>query len=114
MATAMQRDVYEKQPIDNFRVQRIESLALSPSEKRIFVGTVDGALMVFNNAANIFDNPSNCFVDNLCGLHSLLHCRLTAIDMWRCGYDKKAAQGKESSDQSADRRGTLYEIISVP
>lgn len=56
-AMALQRDVYEKQAIDGFRAQRVESLALCNSEKKVFAGTVDGTLLQWN-ATSIFDNPS--------------------------------------------------------
>jgi hypothetical protein len=71
---SQQREVYEKKSVDGFRVQRVESLALCQSEKRVFAGTVDGTLIVFSGT-NLFDNPGSYSLLLLSFVVFVMKCR---------------------------------------
>ena len=49
----MQRSVYEKIPMDGFRTNRVESIAVCNSGHRLFAGTSDGAMVVYDCQTSI-------------------------------------------------------------
>ena len=44
----MQRIVFDKTAVDGFRTTRVESIAMTNYGHRLFVGTSDGALVVYD------------------------------------------------------------------
>jgi hypothetical protein len=44
----MQRTVFEKFDIDGFRTSKVETLALAASGQRLFVGTSDGSMILYD------------------------------------------------------------------
>ena len=112
---ALQREVYEKSSIDGFRTQRVESLALSASERRIFAGTVDGTLVAYSNCP-VFDSvgSKNLIKSVISGLRlMLISCSVNALAfMCGIGHHSKAAQRQEANYKPSCCRG--MESASLP
>lgn len=45
----MQRNVFERHPVDGFRTSKVESISVTGQGKRLFAGTSEGNLIVYES-----------------------------------------------------------------
>lgn len=45
----MQRNVFERFPFEGFRTSKVESISVSGQGKRLFAGTAEGNLVLYEN-----------------------------------------------------------------
>ncbi len=59
----MQRIVFERNPVDGFRSTRTETIAMTSAGKRLFAGTNDGSLVLYECRPDTYGTTSKSSSD---------------------------------------------------
>lgn len=97
----MQRAVFDRSIIDGYRTSKTESIAVTAHGRRMFAGTSDGAIVVYDCRPDTVGSTSKgtlpfavlkfCF--------KLANLSVFRIFVHGCGHDSEA-QGKEALQRS--------------